>query len=70
MKERNEGERRCRGDARRFFIVCLRRFDGETSSDRDEISVGDSLQRGEHFYEVGLSIPQLDFFVQVGVCFS
>ena len=53
MKERNEGERRRRGDARRFFIVCLRRFDGETSSDRNEISVGDSLQRGEHFYEVG-----------------
>ena len=54
----------------RFSVACLHRFDGAKTSDRDKISDSDSLQRGEHFYRVRFSIPQLDFTVQVGVCFS
>ena len=69
-KERKEWGRQHRGDVRKFFVVCFCQSDSETTSDRDEISDGDSLQHGEHFYEVGFSIPLLDFSVQVGVCFS
>ena len=71
--EKGKGRRNgaaAQGVAEEFFIACLRRSNGETSSDRDEISYGDSLQRGEHFYKVGFSIPWLDFSIQVGVCFS
>ena len=41
----------------RFSVACLRRFDSEMTSNCDDISKGDSLQRGEHFYKVGFSIP-------------
>ena len=46
-KERKEWGR---GDAGRFSIAFFRRFDGETTSNHDEILDGDSLQCDEHFY--------------------
>ena len=68
-KERKKGGG-CAGEMLgRISIACLCRSDGEMTFDRDEISDSDSLQRGEHFYRVGFSIPWLDFTIQVGVCF-
>ena len=58
------------GDVGRFSIVYFHWSNNETTSDHEEILDGDSLQRGEHFYGVGFLIPQLDFIVQVGMCFS
>ena len=46
-----------------------RASDDETTSDCDEISKSDSLQRGEHLCGVEFSIRKLDSTVQVGVCF-
>ena len=68
-KEEEKKERNW-GMLGRISIACLRRSDGEMTFDRDEISNSDSLQRGEHFYRVGFSIPCLDFTIQVRVCFS
>ena len=59
-EERKERRKEKREMQSRSSSTCFRRSDDETTSNHDEISDGDSLQWGEHFYQVRFLMRRLD----------